>query len=51
MNMKRILSFLITILIIFNLSACGSSDVVKNNENVNKKKFISLFKKKDKDKK
>lgn len=33
--MKRILSFLIAILIILNLSACGSSDVVKNNENVN----------------
>lgn len=34
-NMKRILSFLIAILIILNLSACGSSDVVENNENVN----------------
>lgn len=33
--MKRILSILITILIIFNLSACESSDVVKNNKNVN----------------
>lgn len=33
--MKRILSFLIAILIIMNLAACGSSDVVENNENVN----------------
>ena len=33
--MKRILSFLIAILIILNLSACGSSDVVENNKNVN----------------
>lgn len=33
--MKRILLFLIAILTILNLSACGSSDVVENNENVN----------------
>lgn len=32
--MKRILSFLIAILIIMNLSACGSSDVAENNENI-----------------